>query len=378
MLNFAHLMKLASIVAILGLAAAADAQPTLSGGTGTIFLGGYSGHLTAIDEATEKVVTQIPLKTGPPFVVRLSLDRSRFYVQSANQEHVEVVDVASRKSLDSFTLSDANRHVRAMAFDVDPDHHTLVMIARTDTKRIDRWEIGPREFIQYDLNAHKVVREVPWQGETEPQYYMDMRFSPNGKLLYVFADEVLIFDAATLQQVDSWNLSLPNEPGLGRFDPGESDESADQPGSFTGLFTRPDPITKRRQLGIGKVNLSEKNMDFFELGPAPRAGSFSFAIGADRARAYMLWREIGNYQLWTVDMAAKRVLSRVPFNGRPRVAVRSSSNGKVVYLYEAGNTIDLYAADGFKYMRTIRLDADMMYGTFYVLPSATKPPATPR
>ena len=37
-------------------------------------------------------------------MVRLSPDRTRFYVQSANQEHFEVVDVRKRQSLDSFTL----------------------------------------------------------------------------------------------------------------------------------------------------------------------------------------------------------------------------------------------------------------------------------
>ena len=36
----------------------------------------------------------------------------------------------------------------------------------------------------------------------------------------------------------------------------------------------------------------------------------------------------------------------------------SSSNGEVLYIYNAGNTIDLYRADGYEYLRTIVLDAD--------------------
>ena len=97
--------RLASLLALLVLAAGPDAAQAPPAGTGTIFMGSYSGHITAVDEATEKV-SQIPLKTGGPFVVRLSPDRTRFYVQSANQEHFEVVDVRNRQSLDSFTLSD--------------------------------------------------------------------------------------------------------------------------------------------------------------------------------------------------------------------------------------------------------------------------------
>ncbi len=55
------------------------------------------------------------------------------------------------------------------------------------------------------------------------------------------------------------------------------------------------------------------------------------------------------------------------FQGRPRMSLKSSSNGKVLYLYGAGNTIDLYDASSFKYMRTITLDTDTTTG-LYVLP----------
>ena len=101
-------------------------------------------------------------------MVRLAPDRTRFYVQSANQERFEVVDVASRKSVDSFTLSDQRRHVRAVAFEVDPQHKTMVLVARTATKQIDRWEIGAPEFIVYDLAAHKVIAHRPVAARPEP------------------------------------------------------------------------------------------------------------------------------------------------------------------------------------------------------------------
>ena len=72
-------------------------------------------------------------------------------------------------------------------------------------------------------------------------------------------------------------------------------------------------------------------------------------------------------------MTGKRVENKVSFEGRPRMAIRSSSNGQVIYIYEAGNTIDLYTADGFKHLRTITLESDMMYGTFHVVPRARLP-----
>jgi DNA-binding beta-propeller fold protein YncE len=358
------------------MAAAAAAPPpsTISPGNGTIYLGSYSGHITAINEATGSVSTLIPLKNGLPLAMRLSADRSRFYVQSANQERFEIIDLATRQTLDTFTLTEGNRQVRALAYDVDPQHRFLVLVARTATKQIDRFEIGTPEFIQYDLKEHKVVRTVPWTADPEPPYWpLNLRFSPNGKYLYVFAHEILVLDAATLQQVDSWNLSLTNESGLNRFNAGSLDENYDEPGHLNGLFTMKDRVQNRTLLVIARMDLSAKNLDFFPIGPATENGDLSFAIGADRKFGYILREEIGEFEVWTVDMTAKRVQSKVSFAGRPRMAIRSSSNGKVIYIYEAGNTIDLYTADGFKFLRRIALDADMMSGTFYVVPAAGRP-----
>lgn len=368
-------MKFPYWVAVGASVASLAAAAGPSAGTGTIVLGSYSGHLTAIDEATEKVVTQIPFKTGIPWAARPSADRSRFYVQSANQERFEVIDFQSRQSVDAFTLSDGTRHVRALAYDVDPQQRFLVMVARTATKHIDRFEIGAPEFIQYDLNEHKVVKTRPWSIDPEPRYYgVDLRFSTNGKFLYVFAHEILILDAATLEQVDSWNLGLPNESGLNRFDLGSFDESADESGNFTGLFTMRDPVAQRRLLIIGRVNLGAKSIEYFPLGPSPESGNLSFAVAPDRTRAYILREEIGQAEVWTIDVPGKRLVAKASFKGRPRMAIRVSSSGQIVYIHQAGNSIDLYDANGFKYLRTITLDSDMKYGIFNVI-APSRPPA---
>jgi len=369
------------ILACCAIAAAPAPPSKLTGGTGTIYLGSYAKRMVAIDEATEKVTAEIPLKTGLPWGVRLSRDSTRFFVQSADQEHFEVIDVASRQTLDTFTLSEGNMHVRALAFEVEPQHRFMVLVARTVTKLSDRFEIGAPAFIQYDLKEHKVVRTVPWSTDPEPQYYyLALRFSPDGKLLYVFSNEVLILDTANLKQVDSWNLSLPNEPGLGRFNLGSIDETNDEPGFFTGLFAMEDPVAKRRLLIVGRVDLGQKRLDFFPIGPAPERGDVSFALAPDHKHGYVLVEEIRHHELWTIDIAGRKLESQVQFDGRPRMAIRSSSNGKIIYIYEAGNTIDLYDASGFKFLRRITLDADMMYGTFYVVPprGQSRQPVTPQ
>jgi len=356
-------------VAAWSLTMADSADAPITGGAGAIYLASYARRIAVIDEATEKLTAEIPLQTGLAWAMRLSSDATRFYVQSADQEHFEVVDVASRTTLDTFTLSDGNAHVRALAYNVDPQNRMMVLVARSATKLVDRFEIGPPTFIQYDLREHKIVRTVPWATDPEPQYYyLQLRFSPDGKLLYVFANQIVIYDAATLVKVDAWDFSLPNEPAIGRFDLSSMDETNDEPGFFTALFTVRDPVQKRRILVVGRADLGRKHIDFFPIGPAPEHEEVSFALAADRTHGYVLLQDIGRYELWTLDMERRKLESRVSFAARPRMALRSSSNGRILYLYEAGNTIDLYQADGFKYLRTITLSGDMMYNTFHVVP----------
>lgn len=350
------------------LSAAAAPAPSPRGGTGTLYLGSYSRHIVALDEATEKPTARIPLKAGIPWSVRLSTDATRLYIENADQEHIEVVDLATRESIDTFALSEGNHKVRVLGFAADPQHRFMILVTRTTTKLADRFEIGPATIVQYDMTTHTVVRTEPWAADSEPQYFfLNLRFSPDGKFLFAFSDEILVFDAENLKVVDTWDLSLPNQRGLGRFDLAAIDDSYDEPGYFTGLLTMEDPVQHRPLLVVARINLAMRSLDYFPLGPAPDHGDASFAMGADRKHGYVLLQDIGGSELWTIDLPAQRLVSRVPFRGRPRMALRSSSNGKILYIFEAGNTIDLYDAAGFTYLRTITLDGDMTYDSFHVV-----------
>jgi len=210
-----------------------------------------------------------------------------------------------------------------------------------------------------------------WSAEFEPSYYsMVLRYSPDGRFLYVFGHEILVYDAATMTLVDSWDLSVPRESGVGRLDPGSFDESTDKPGFITGVFTMRDPLQHRDLPVVGQVDLVARTVETFPLGPEPVGGDVSFTIARDRKVAHVLHGDIGRHELWTIDMATHRVTSRVPVPSRPRMQVRASSSGQVLYFYQAGRLIELYTADASTKLRTIELDSDMMYGTFMVLSAA--------
>ncbi|MFN7916551.1 MAG: hypothetical protein U0Q55_14515 [Vicinamibacterales bacterium] len=371
-----HTLAAGAVVAALTLPLAAQSKPrpiVPSPGNGTLYVGVFPDHFKVIDEATGTITGKVPFTAGMPRRTAMTRDRSRFYTVEAQMEKVEIIDIATRKSLDTFTLSQGNRRVRIKTLEPDPLHRFVMLVVRPVVKQIDRWEIEPSAILKYDLASHSIVGTLPWPNGDEREN-ATMQFSPDGTLLYLFSEQdVLIYDTTTLKQTDRWELSKPVEEGYGAFEFGQIDAANDDPGFYTAMFQVQDPVQKRRMMGIGRVNLSAKKVDFFTIGPAQQVG-FSMAPG--RKVAYGLFNEIGNYEFWKFDLEMKRVSARVNFNGRPRMSLKTSSNGKVLYIYNAGNTIDLYDAETFKYMKTIDLGGDVTSDLFIVPGPAPKPAKT--
>lgn len=352
----------------LPLDAQGKAKP-VSAGTGTLYVGVFPDHFKVIDEATTTITGKVPFTSGMPRRTALSKDRTRFYTVEAQQEKVEIIDIASRKTLDTFTLSEGNRKVRIKTLEPDPLHRFVMLVIRPVVKHIDRWEIEPSSIVQYDLATHKIASTLPWPNGEEREN-ATMQFSPDGRLMYLFSEQdVLIYDTTTLKQVDRWELSKPVEEGYGAFEFGQIDAVNDEPGFYTAMFQVQDPVQKRRIMGIGRVNLAAKKVDFYTLGPAQQVG---FTMAPGRKVAYGLANEIGKYEFWKFDLEGRRVAARVEFPGRPRMSLKTSSNGKVLYIYNAGDTIDLYDADTFKYMKTINLGGDVTSDLFVVAGPAVR------
>jgi hypothetical protein len=210
-------------------------KPRVSAGNGTLIIGSYPKQFWIIDEASEKVVGTIPFKSGIPRRTTISRDRKRFYTIEAGMEKIEILDIAARKTIDSFTLSEGNKKVRIRSIEPDPLHRFVVMVTASATKLIDRFEIGAPTLVQYDLKDHKIVRTIPWPKDEERQN-ANILFSPDGKLMYLFSDQdVLIYETNTFTQTDKWELSRPIEEGFGRLEFGSRDILNDEPGYYTFL-----------------------------------------------------------------------------------------------------------------------------------------------
>ena len=344
--------------------------PIAAGGDHLLYIGTYDGSIHIIDEATEQKVGGIKLQTGIPRSLTLSQSRSKFYVLDSTLEKIEVVDIPTRTSMSTFTLTEGNKQVRIRGMQVDPLERFLILLTRSATKQIDRWEIGDISLQLYDLAQKKVTRTIPWP-RGEEREGVNIRFSPDGKLLYFFGDDILILETQNFTEVDTWALSRPLEAGLGRISFGQVDDFNEDPGFFTGLFTIQDPIQNRRIMGIGRVNLVGKSIEFTPVGPAEGVG---FAMAPDRKRGWGLMQQIGRYEFWAFDVTQRKLISRTEFEGRPRMALRVSSNGRLLYVLQAGATIDVYDSTSYKLLRTIEMNADQTTNLFVLPRPAAAPP----
>ncbi|MEC7769042.1 MAG: hypothetical protein VX471_07160 [Acidobacteriota bacterium] len=359
---------IACVFAFLNAPASAQNGSQLTGGNGTLYIGGFAQKIYVIDEATEQVVDEIRVSTGTPRVMTLSADRERFYLYDTTMEHIEIIDIASRSTLDAFTLSDGSTKVRIRNFEIDPKERYLIIQTWATTKLVDRFEIDPMRLVQYDLGAHEIVRDIPWPTSRRPgRAPLNMVFSPDGSLLYFFLDEIIIYETTNFTEVDRWDLSQPLEPGLGRIQFGFRDLINEEPGLYTGLFTVQSPVRDGRQMGVARVNLTEKKIDYFyTLGPAI---GVSFNLTPDRTMAYGLAKEYGQTEFWSFDLENRRLGPRQRFHGRPRLLLKPSSNGQLLYLYYAGETIDVYEAGTYRYLRTLELEADQRTNLFVIPPN---------
>ena len=363
-----RLFLVAPLVLLLGFLAVAQAQVQVLAGDGQLFLGAFPSRIIVIDESTANVDGEIEVPHGAPRSMAISEDLDRFYFLDPTFEHLTTVNIASQTVTDSFTFSEGNRRVRIRGFRVAPDGKTAILHLDTAVKLIDRFEVDPYRLVQVDLTSHEIVKDLMWPGvQPRASFSTRMLFSPDGAYLYYFDRDVLILETENFTEVDRWSLRQPVESGIGPIDFGfPSDLINDEPGFFTGLFTLHDSAQNRDLMGIVRIDLPNRDHEFYTLGPAQ---PIQFVLAPGRRKAYGLSSRIEGYEFWTFDLERRAVGLRRSVTGRPRMALDVSTNGDVLYISSAGNTIDFYEANSFDYLHTLTLDGDMTSDLFILPPS---------
>lgn len=344
----------------------ASLPPQVSAGDGTLYLGGFPSRIFVIDEATTRVVDEIAVPHGSPRAMVVSEDGERFYFLDPTMEYLTTVDVASREVTDSLRFSQGNRTVRIRGFRAAPDGRTAILTLDTAVKLIDRFEVEPYRLVEVDLTSHEILQDLPWPtGEPTPR--SSFLYSPDGEYVYHFGRDVIVLETEGFTEVDRWSLREPVQPGVGPIRFGFStDLIYEEPGFFTNLFTLHDEAQDRELMGIARIDLPNREVDFYTLGPAR---GIQFALAPGRRTAYGLQSSIEGYEFWTFDLEQRRIGPRRQVAGRPRMALDVSTNGEVLYISSAGNTIDFYDAASFDYLDTLALDGDMTSGLIIVPPS---------
>ena len=87
-----------------------------SGGNGTFYISTYSDQIRVLDERTRTVIGQIQTQNGIPGRFVVSADRERLYVSDATMLHIETIDLAERRSIDTFTLNEGIEQFRIRRF----------------------------------------------------------------------------------------------------------------------------------------------------------------------------------------------------------------------------------------------------------------------
>ena len=371
------ILAVAALAALgVPLASAADAS---GHHPGLMYVGTLDKKILVLDEDKEDVVDMIPM-VGVPRMTALSADKKQLYVINTRMG-LESVDLETRKSTSLLNLSDGRSRpdIFGMAPDlvnpgnydfdgfsglaVDPTGQYLYSSVRVTIKDLDEYRIEPIKFVVIDLKARKITKTFPFPKDLDHGFgpLASYKVSPDGKLLYVFAKDVLIFDLATFTQVGKIELSKPSYPGASPLRLSATDDPYDDPTKVTSLFTAVDPIVHKGTLGLATLNLSTREVSYSPVGPSyPMLG---FTMTPDRKLGYsaMFNYAAGNRRTewWIWDLQTHQVIKTAPFESRPAFKFGISSDGKKLYLYGSGSTLEIFDAATLTSQKIMYLNRDI-------------------
>ncbi len=345
---------------------------------GTLWLPAYPASVIVFDEGKGQIVDRIPLSTGTPMSIRQTPDHKTIYVTTIDHNGIEVIDVATRKVTNHFVLNTPTKQYRFWNGTPDAQGKLFYTITKEIDKYIEHYEVGKPKYTVIDLAQQKIIKTVDMPKEEQSANDIDfgrapLELSPDGKYLYQFGDKITIMQADDFKVLDRIELSKPTFPGVEmenvRF--GGDLDLINDAGQHFAVFVSSDPIVHNHVFGLARFDLSNRQVDFNPIGPAP-AGMAGIEVTPDRKAAYTVVSTgihgTKRCEFWAFDLTSDQITQRAEVPCRTRFTLGISTDGKKLYIYGAGFDIEVYDAATLKYEKTWDLNNDVTYAGIVVIP----------
>jgi WD40 repeat protein len=354
---------------------ASDSRAAAGEGKQLAYFGVWPHQLVVFDSSQEKIVDTIDLKSDVPRTLILSADKKFLYVSTLNDNSIITIDLSTRKPVSAFSLNSGNRNIRLLGLAPDPSGKYLYGIAVPITKQIDRYGVDAPQFIVVDLAATKIARTAEFpKDEGSFGFRTTLKVSPDGKLVYLFRENVLVFETSTFHLVKKIDLAKPQAPGVENVSLNLLDDPNELPGKVTSVFVSSDPYVHRAVFGIGSIDLSTLSVDFSPVGPVSAGNLMPLLLTPDRKTGYTVAinGDPGNRrcEFWAFDMPSRKLIRKREFDGRTRFSFGLSSDGSKIFIYGAGYQIEVYDAHTFELRSDVETPGDMTTNLI-VLPAAS-------
>jgi len=337
---------------------------TANSTAGLAYIGTLDKKLLIYDENKEEVVGEIPLQ-GIPRQTALTRDQSTLVILTADMA-VETVDLKARKMTKHFELADGRSKPRMSrgggGLALDPTGHYMYATMRASVRETDYYRMEPPQFVKIDLLAGKVAQSYSFPPEMDQGFGAGASYkvSPDGKSLYVFDEDLLIYDLATFKEVDRIEISQPEYPGASPYRLTLNDDPNARDNIYTSIFTAVDPVVHKGTLGLATLDLNTRKSSFTPITTA--LPSLGFLISPDHKRGYsIMFSGVGGNrqtEFWSWDIASHKVINKVPFEARPTLKFALSGDGKKIYLYGAGSSFEVFDGNTLKSRKLIFLNKD--------------------
>jgi hypothetical protein len=377
------------LVALIAVCASAASDPpqTMTGHASLMYIGTLDHKLLIIDQDKEEVVGEIPL-SGIARGTALSADQKELYLITTTM-NIEIVDLPARKVVGTIDLAEPGTKARVVAsarnwlsygsngrfsgLAVDPTGHYLYTTLRVVTKEVDQYKIDPPKFVAIDVQSKTIAKTFDFPKGFDQGFGFNASFkvSPDGKLLYVFDDDILVFDLSNFTLVDTIHLSKPPYPGASPYRLTVTDDPFDDKATVTSVYTAVDDVVHKGTLGIATLNLMTKEVNYTPVGPSlPMDG---FQLSPDHKLGYSAMYEGAGAnrqtQWWVWDIANHKVVKKEPYDAVRSVRFRVSSDGKKIFVYGGGSSIEVIDAETLKTKKMMFLNKDVT--TNLVTPTAS-------